>query len=205
MRERANDWYNYCQLWMRSQRSLHSNCKHCREKAFFNWEPSDVTSNFGHFLPLKKNRNISTQLRRRWFPEACVTHINQWVTLQRGRSCGLWKKEWRNWRRREEVEGGDKPMDALAACQEGAERAVAKGDSQSHGAYTSSQRCFSTFSVRALVFVLMNVWSNHVWCFLTSSFSYRVSDVYTYEWKWMGSSTPPPLFRIKAALVVRFI
>lgn len=55
MRERANDWYNYCQLWMRSQRSLHSNCKHCREKAFFNWEPSDVTSNFGHFKKKKKN------------------------------------------------------------------------------------------------------------------------------------------------------
>ena len=35
----ANDWYNYCQLWMQSQRSLHGNCKHCGGKGLF--KPSD--------------------------------------------------------------------------------------------------------------------------------------------------------------------
>lgn len=34
MCEQANDWYNYCQLWMQRLRSFHSNCKHCGEKPF---------------------------------------------------------------------------------------------------------------------------------------------------------------------------
>lgn len=78
-------------------------------KSLFNWEPSNVTSildTFSSEHPLSlpcvtfrvrcdRNRNISPQFGRRWFPEACVTRINQRVAPRHGRSFGLGKKGWK--------------------------------------------------------------------------------------------------------------
>lgn len=76
-------------------------------KILFNWETvkyhqrfwthsPNILSSVCHLcIPCNKNRNTAPQLRPRWFPEACVTHINQRVPPRHGRSCGLGKKGWR--------------------------------------------------------------------------------------------------------------
>lgn len=65
-----------------------------------------------------KNRHIPSQFRRRWFPEAFVTHINYASHLDVAGPVASGGRDEEG--EREGAEASDKPMDTLAARQEGA-------------------------------------------------------------------------------------
>lgn len=163
-------------------------------KSHFNWEPSNswFWTLFFFFLSLSAQcatfaftgSKIETLLPN-WDDGGSRKHVSHTSIrcTSHGRACGLGKEGGRKRGREfEQVTSQWTPWQCVknewkGRCQ-GWQPEVTRR-------YTSSQRCFSIFTVQTAVFVLMNGWSYYVvQSDASSPYAFLLAVICTCEWKW---------------------